>query len=101
MDGCFTVYEEPCQVRLSAYILLFSYSKKAGMRRFEDLAFLNGSGGLVDTSWGPVKIGVYARHLERWLRCFPLKQLLFVSGERLIVDPAAEMVRVQVSIFHG
>lgn len=70
-------------------------SKKAGMRRFEDLAFLNGSGGLVDTSWGPVKIGVYARHLERWLRCFPLKQLLFVSGERLIVDPAAEMARVQ------
>jgi hypothetical protein len=68
------------------------------MRRFEDLAFLNGSGGLVDTSWGPVKIGVYARHLERWLRCFPLKQLLFVSGERLIVDPAAEMARVQVSI---
>lgn len=88
-------------MRLSAYILLFSYSKKAGMRRFEDLAFLNGSGGLVDTSWGPVKIGVYARHLERWLRCFPLKQLLFVSGERLIVDPAAEMARVQVSIFHG
>jgi hypothetical protein len=68
------------------------------MRRFEDLAFLNGSGGLVDTSWGPVKIGVYARHLERWLRCFPLNQLLFVSGERLIVDPAAEMARVQVSV---
>ena len=66
------------------------------MRRFEDLAFLNGSGGLVDTSWGPVKIGVYARHLERWLHCFPLSQLLFVSGERLIVDPAAEMARVQV-----
>ncbi|XP_021935580.1 heparan sulfate glucosamine 3-O-sulfotransferase 3B1 isoform X2 [Zootermopsis nevadensis] len=70
-------------------------SKKVGMRRFEDLAFLNGTGGLVDTSWGPVKIGVYARHLERWLRCFPLNQLLFVSGERLIVDPAAEMARVQ------
>jgi [heparan sulfate]-glucosamine 3-sulfotransferase 3 len=70
------------------------------MRKFEDLAFLNGSSGLVDTSWGPVKIGVYARHVERWLHCFPLKQLLFVSGERLIVDPAAEMARVQVSIFH-
>ncbi|KAK7872831.1 hypothetical protein R5R35_006706 [Gryllus longicercus] len=72
-------------------------SKKPGMRRFEELAFLNGSSGsgLVDTSWGPVKIGVYARHLERWLQCFSLNQLLFVSGERLIVDPAAEIARVQ------
>jgi [heparan sulfate]-glucosamine 3-sulfotransferase 3 len=84
---------------MTGYVILSLYSKKAGMRRFEDLAFLNGSGGLVDTSWGPVKIGVYARHLERWLRCFPLNQLLFVSGERLIVDPAAEMARVQVSSF--
>jgi hypothetical protein len=87
--------------KLISYVILLSYSKKAGMRRFEDLAFLNGSGGLVDTSWGPVKIGVYARHLERWLRCFPLNQLLFVSGERLIVDPAAEMARVQVSVFNN
>ncbi|XP_071444068.1 heparan sulfate glucosamine 3-O-sulfotransferase 6 [Hetaerina americana] len=76
-------------------------SKKRSMRKFEELAFLNGSmgsnggGGLVDTSWGPVKIGVYARHLERWLHSFPLSQLLFVSGERLVVDPAAEIARVQ------
>lgn len=66
------------------------------MKRFEDLAFINKAEGLVDTSWGPVKIGVYAQHLDRWLRYFPLSQLLFVSGERLIVDPAVEMTRVQV-----
>lgn len=65
------------------------------MHRFEELAFLNGSLGLVDTTWGPVRIGVYIRHLERWLRHFPLRQLLFVSGEQLISDPAAEMARVQ------
>lgn len=68
------------------------------MKRFEQLAFLNGTDGIVDTSWGPVKIGVYARHLERWLKYFPLSQFIFVSGERLIVDPAAEMTRVQVNI---
>lgn len=50
----------------------------------------------VDTNWGTVKIGVYARHLEWWLQYFPISQLLFVSGERLIVDPAFEMGRVQV-----
>lgn len=69
-------------------------SKRANMPRFEDLAFLNGS-KIVDTSWVPLKIGVYARHLERWLQYFPLSQFLFVSGERLIMDPVAEITRVQ------
>lgn len=44
--------------------------------------------GSVDTTWGPIKIGLYARYLERWLQYFSLSQFLFVSGERLIVDPA-------------
>lgn len=69
-------------------------SKRANMPKFEDLAFLNGS-KIVDTTWVPLKIGVYARHLERWLQYFPLSQFLFVSGERLIVDPVAEITRVQ------
>lgn len=50
---------------------------------------------VVDTSWSPLRIGVYAKHLERWLNYFPLSQFLFVSGERLITEPAAEMTRVQ------
>lgn len=70
-------------------------SKKPDMRRFEDLAFPNGTEHGVDTNWGPVRIGFYARHLERWLQYFPVSQLLFISGERLIVDPAFEMGRVQ------
>ncbi|XP_034119402.1 heparan sulfate glucosamine 3-O-sulfotransferase 6 [Drosophila albomicans] len=70
-------------------------SKKSDMKRFEQLAFVNGSYAVVDTNWGPVKIGVYARYLERWLHFFPLSQLLFISGERLIMDPAYEIGRVQ------
>lgn len=70
-------------------------SKKIGMKKFEELAFVNGTQSVVDTTWGPVKIGVYARHLDRWLHYFPLSQLLFISGERLIGDPAAELGRVQ------
>lgn len=69
-------------------------SKRVKMPKFEDLAFLNGS-RIVDTSWVPLKIGVYARHLEKWLQHFPLSQFLFVSGERLIVDPVMEITRVQ------
>lgn len=69
-------------------------SKRRKMPRFEDLAFVNRS-KIVNTSWVPLKIGVYVRHLERWLQHFPLSQFLFVSGERLIADPVMEITRVQ------
>lgn len=58
------------------------------MKKFEELVFSNETAGIVDLSWGPIKIGIYARHLERWLQYFSLTQFLFISGERLIVDPA-------------
>lgn len=70
-------------------------SKKPDIPSFESLTFKNMSSGQIDTSWSAVQIGMYAKHLERWLKYFPMEQLLFVSGERLITDPAGEMVRVQ------
>ncbi|XP_032444468.1 heparan sulfate glucosamine 3-O-sulfotransferase 3B1a [Xiphophorus hellerii] len=70
-------------------------SKKPDIPSFESLTFKNISAGLIDTTWSAVQIGMYARHLEQWLQFFPMEQLLFVSGERLITDPAGEMARVQ------
>lgn len=71
-------------------------SKRPDMKKFEELAFVDGNyNNLVNTSWSPVRLGVYARFFERWLQYFPLSQFLFVSGERLVVDPAAELARVQ------
>lgn len=70
-------------------------SKKPDIPSFESLTFKNISAGLIDTTWSAVQIGMYAKHLERWLQYFPMEQLLFVSGERLISDPAGEMARVQ------
>ncbi|KAL2076377.1 hypothetical protein ACEWY4_028026 [Coilia grayii] len=87
-------------------------SKTPGLPSFQALAFKNTTTssssssssssstptlpwGLVDTSWSAVRIGVYAKHLEAWLRYFPLRRFLFVSGERLVSDPAGEMGRVQ------
>lgn len=70
-------------------------SKKKNVKPFEELAFINGTQGIVDTKWGPIRIGVYSKYLRRWLKYFPLDQLLFVSGERLIADPVAEIGRVQ------
>ena len=70
-------------------------SKSPGLPSFQNLAFRNATTGLIDTSWSAVRIGIYAKHLENWLRFFPLSRFLFVSGERLVTDPAGEMGRVQ------
>ncbi|XP_066498166.1 heparan sulfate glucosamine 3-O-sulfotransferase 3B1a [Hoplias malabaricus] len=70
-------------------------SKKPDIPSFESLTFKNVTAGLIDSSWSALQIGMYARHLERWLRYFPINQILFVSGERLITDPAGETARVQ------
>ncbi|KAL1116335.1 hypothetical protein AAG570_005830 [Ranatra chinensis] len=90
------VVRDPVTRAVSDYTQAASKKNKSGMLNFECLAFVKDSGyNVVDTSWGPVRIGVYARHLTRWLRYFPLRQMMFISGERLIIDPAAEMARVQ------
>ncbi|KAI6076646.1 Heparan sulfate glucosamine 3-O-sulfotransferase 2 [Aix galericulata] len=70
-------------------------SKKPDIPTFEGLSFRNRSLGLVDTSWNAIRIGMYAMHLESWLQYFPLSQIHFVSGEKLITDPAGEMGKVQ------
>uniref|UniRef100_A0A3Q3X305 Sulfotransferase n=1 Tax=Mola mola TaxID=94237 RepID=A0A3Q3X305_MOLML len=70
-------------------------TKKPDIPTFEELAFKNRSLGLVDTSWNAIRIGMYILHLENWLQYFRLSQIHFVSGERLITDPAGEMSRVQ------
>ncbi|KAJ0001232.1 hypothetical protein NQD34_006252 [Periophthalmus magnuspinnatus] len=70
-------------------------SKKPEIPTFEVLAFKNRTLGLIDASWSALRIGIYALHLETWMQYFPLWQMHFVSGERLIVDPTGEMAKVQ------
>uniref|UniRef100_A0A8C5R740 Sulfotransferase n=1 Tax=Leptobrachium leishanense TaxID=445787 RepID=A0A8C5R740_9ANUR len=70
-------------------------SKRPDIPTFESLTFKNRTTGLIDTSWSAIQIGIYAKHLENWLLDFPMGQMLFVSGERLITNPAGELGRVQ------
>ncbi|XP_018094688.1 heparan sulfate glucosamine 3-O-sulfotransferase 2 [Xenopus laevis] len=70
-------------------------SKKPDIPSFNELAFRNRTSGEVDTAWNAIRIGLYALHLQPWLSHFPISQMHFVSGERLIIDPAGEMARVQ------
>ncbi|XP_060060441.1 heparan sulfate glucosamine 3-O-sulfotransferase 3B1 [Erinaceus europaeus] len=87
------VVRDPVTRAISDYTQ--TLSKRPDIPTFESLTFKNRTTGLIDTSWSAIQIGIYAKHLEHWLRHFPLGQMLFVSGERLISDPAGELGRVQ------
>jgi len=99
------VVRDPVTRAISDYVQ--ASAKRPEMPPFERMALVdsvnvteNSSSSSVDsrqiaTSWGAVKIGIYARHLRRWLRRFPLNQLHFVNGERLISDPAGELAMLQ------
>ncbi|XP_007516675.2 heparan sulfate glucosamine 3-O-sulfotransferase 2 [Erinaceus europaeus] len=87
------VVRDPVTRAISDYTQ--TLSKKPDLPAFEGLSFRNRSLGQVDASWNAIRIGLYALHLQGWLRYFPLAQIHFVSGERLITDPAGEMGRVQ------
>ncbi|XP_032833449.2 heparan sulfate glucosamine 3-O-sulfotransferase 6-like [Petromyzon marinus] len=92
------VVRDPVTRAISDYTQTLTKSPR--LPSFASLAFHNrsaggGGGGGVDSSWSAVRIGLYAKHLEAWRRHFPLEQMLFVSGERLVLDPAGELARVQ------
>ncbi|XP_003790831.1 heparan sulfate glucosamine 3-O-sulfotransferase 6 [Otolemur garnettii] len=86
------VVRNPVTRAISDYAQMLS--KTPGLPSFRALAFRHGLGP-VDTAWSAVRIGLYAQHLDNWLRYFPLSHFLFVSGERLVSDPAGEVGRVQ------
>ncbi|TRY83755.1 hypothetical protein DNTS_025254 [Danionella cerebrum] len=87
------VVRDPITRAISDYTQIIS--KTPDVPSFESLTFRNSSDGQIDFLWSPLYIGLYARHLERWLAYFPLSQIHFVHGERLISDPAGELGRVQ------
>ncbi|XP_020342411.2 heparan sulfate glucosamine 3-O-sulfotransferase 3B1-like [Oncorhynchus kisutch] len=89
------VVRDPVTRAISDYTQIIS--KTPGVPSFETLTFHNGTEEAlnVDNLWSPIWIGLYALHLERWLAHFPLEQIHFVHGERLVSDPAGELGRVQ------
>ena len=51
--------------------------------------------GGVNVGWGAIRIGVYHKHMQRWLEHFPMDQIHIVDGERLVIDPALEVSRTE------
>jgi len=88
------VVRDPSTRALSDYTQ--AIHKRPDLGSFEDRAFVTSNiTSPIDTSWGVIRIGLYARHLERWLEYFPREHIHFVHGERLISDPAGELATVQ------
>lgn len=94
------VVRDPVTRAVSHYTQVIT--KRPNVPSFERLAFSpnrssspNSSSVEINASWGALQIGLYARHLEPWLRYFPLDRMHFVSGEGLISDPATELDKVQ------
>uniref|UniRef100_A0A915A4N8 Sulfotransferase domain-containing protein n=1 Tax=Parascaris univalens TaxID=6257 RepID=A0A915A4N8_PARUN len=96
------VVRNPITRAISDYTQAISKRKRSAVTQsFEAMAIrnetLNSSGNksAVNTSWGAVRIGIYHRHIRKWLIYFPLKQIHFVDGERLITSPATEIRAVE------
>uniref|UniRef100_A0AC35U695 Sulfotransfer_1 domain-containing protein n=1 Tax=Rhabditophanes sp. KR3021 TaxID=114890 RepID=A0AC35U695_9BILA len=49
----------------------------------------------INSGWGAIKIGIYHKYLQNWLEYFPLSQILFIDGEKLISNPAIEVNRAE------
>ena len=87
------VVRDPVIRAISDYAQITSRLKK--FKSFEQMAFIDNNTHMVDTSWAVIRIGLYAQHLQHWLRTFPLEQFHIVNGENLIKNPAEEMTKVQ------
>ncbi|KIH44069.1 hypothetical protein ANCDUO_25917, partial [Ancylostoma duodenale] len=51
--------------------------------------------GGVNVGWGAIRIGVYHKHMKRWLDNFPMQQIHIVDGERLVTQPAMEVSQTE------
>uniref|UniRef100_A0A914UUH2 Sulfotransferase domain-containing protein n=1 Tax=Plectus sambesii TaxID=2011161 RepID=A0A914UUH2_9BILA len=72
------------------------YTKQAKNKTqipFASVAF--SKSGLLLENYKPVRNSLYSKHLLRWLKYFPLDQILIVDGDHFISEPLAELRRVE------
>lgn len=87
------VVRDPVTRAISDFAQIASKSPKVHSS-FEAMMFKDNK-TTVDTSRTLIKIGMYSKHLERWLDYFPLEQFHIVNGENLVTDPGTELIKIQ------
>ncbi|CAJ0600906.1 unnamed protein product [Cylicocyclus nassatus] len=100
------VVRDPVMRAISDYTQASSKRKAFGMMpTFEEMAVgdcapwlktnCSAKVGGVNVGWGAIRIGVYHKHMKRWLDNFPLGLIHIVDGERLVTQPALEVSRTE------
>lgn len=87
------VVRNPTRRSISDYTQL--KSKNPSMPPFEEYVTTDEDQKILKVNETCVRIGVYCKHLQNWLKYFPLKQFHFVSGEKLSSDPVPELQNVE------
>ena len=90
------VLRNPVERAISDYTQIHSNKLERGRPHdlFEELV-LDSSTGEVRQTYNAIRRSLYHRHMEHWLRWFPLERFHFVDGDNLIRDPVAELRRVE------
>ncbi|XP_023665928.1 heparan sulfate glucosamine 3-O-sulfotransferase 5 [Paramormyrops kingsleyae] len=90
------IVREPTTRAISDYtqVLEGKERKNKTYHKFEKLA-IDANTCEVNTKYKAVRTSIYTKHLERWLKYFPVEQFHIVDGDRLIVDPLPELQLVE------
>lgn len=90
------IVREPTTRAISDYtqVLEGKERKNKTYHKFEELAIDAGTCE-VNTKYKAVRTSIYTKHLERWLKYFPVEQFHVVDGDRLIADPLPELQLVE------
>ena len=88
------IVRDPTTRAISDYTQIAEHSHSKKLSPFERCVTADTGSGINEKS-GYVTKGLYVNHLRNWIRYFPLSQIHFVSGEKLVESPAAEIKAVE------
>ena len=88
------IVRDPTTRAISDYTHKAEKSQLNKLAPFESCVTVDNGSGINEKS-GYVTKGLYVNHLRNWIRYFPLSQIHFVSGEKLVESPAAEIKAVE------
>ena len=90
------IVKDPVSRLISDYTQLHAKSIVNGKDKlpsFEEAVLLRD--GRVNKGYTPVQVSSYAQHLEKWLKYFPLNQILILDGNNFIASPYDELQKVE------
>ena len=89
------IFRDPVERAISDYAQTLAKSDEE-VKEIEKRVFIEGSfQKTVNKNSSLIKIGLYAEHLQRWLKVFPMKQMYFANGDEFIKNPGIEMQEIQ------